>query len=98
MIIALFSISITLCGASSNGLRHRLVISVLGAVVAWVVLVVVAAVMTLAKFGHFEEGGPLALALVFGFYLGLPIAISTLILTLLWRVFGSPSARLDKGA
>jgi hypothetical protein len=93
-IVALFSASITLLGASSNGRCNRLLSGLLGSVLAWVALVAVASVMTLARFGRFEEGGPVGLAFVLGVYLGLPIAILTSTIVLLTRRgLGRPSTR-----
>ncbi len=94
-IVALFSASITLLSASSNEARHRLLTSLLGPAVAWGALTLVATVMALVKFGSFEEGGPVGLTLALGFYLGLPIAILTWILTLLtWRRLGPRLTRV----
>lgn len=49
--------------------------------VAWfLVLVLLSCAITLAQSEGFDEGGPIGLTLVLGFYLGLPIAVLAMIL------------------
>lgn len=49
----------------------------------WLLLVLIASAVTLAKSGRFDEGGPFALALVLGVYLGLPVAVLAVMLAVL---------------
>lgn len=49
--------------------------------VAWfLVLVLLSCAITLAQSEGFDEGGPIGLTLVLGFYLGLPIAVLAVVL------------------
>jgi len=66
----------------------RLRTAVLSSLVWWLLLVLIGSAVTLTKSGDFDEGGLAGLALVLGFYLGLPIALlATIIAGLLGRLF-----------
>jgi hypothetical protein len=82
--IVLSALAIAFFAATGSGFWRRVWNAAWGSVAWWLVLVSLGCFITLAKSGSFDEGGPIGLALAFGFYLGAPITVcSTLCAPLL---------------
>jgi hypothetical protein len=79
LVIALSTLAIAVFAATGSRLAVQARTALFTSLVWWLLLVLVASVVTLAKFGSFEEGGPYGLALVVGIYQGLPIAVLAVI-------------------
>jgi hypothetical protein len=75
LVIALSALAIAAFAATGPRLVVRARIAALTSLAWWLLLVVIASAVTLARSGRFDEGGPYGLALVLGVYQGLPIAV-----------------------
>jgi hypothetical protein len=79
--ITLSALAIAFFAATEPRFWVRARTAVLTSLTWWLLLVLVASVVTLIKSGRFDEGGPYGLALVVGVYQGLPIALLAVTLT-----------------
>ncbi|ALL14821.1 hypothetical protein AQ619_16430 [Caulobacter henricii] len=87
LFIVVSALAIALFSAIGPSFLVRSRTAVLSSLVWWLLLVLIGSAVTLTKSGDFDEGGPAGLALVLGFYLGLPIALlATIIAGLLGRL------------
>lgn len=87
-VVVVSALAIAFFSAIGPSFVVRLRTAVLSSLVWWLLLVLIGSAVTLTKSGDFDEGGLAGLALVLGFYLGLPIALlATIIAGLLGRLF-----------
>lgn len=69
------ALTIALFAATMPGAWRRARTAALSAMAWFLVLILFGGLVTLLKAGRLDEGGPVGLALVIGFYLGLPTAV-----------------------
>ena len=75
VLILLSALAVAFFAATRSNVGSQVLTAVWAALVWCLALVLLGCAMTLAKFGSFEEGGPLGLALVFGIYFWLPVTV-----------------------
>ncbi|MDG2521205.1 hypothetical protein P7B02_06590 [Caulobacter segnis] len=88
LFIAMSALAIAVFAATEPRLLARARTATLTSLAWWLLLVLIASIVTLTKSGRFDEGGPLGLALVLGVYVGLPIIVlAVMSAELLGRLF-----------
>jgi hypothetical protein len=85
--IVLSTLAIAFFAATGSGFWRRVWNAAWGSVAWWLVLASLGCFITLAKSGSFDEAGPIGVALAFGFYLGAPIAVCSIICAALLGYF-----------